>query len=189
MRIGGTLPAKRAPGEVKYYPRGQLTGIAVIGKNIGDKVPRPYGTWSLETLDSVGGWIASAIDLVRFGSAVDRYQHSRILNEVSIQKMLTRPKGHFGNEEKGKPDKVYYGFGWSVRPVNGGEKTNRWHTGHLSGTSTLLVLRHDGLCWSVLFNTNQTADGKRPSKKIDPLVHQAADQVKAWPTHDFFPEK
>jgi hypothetical protein len=38
----------------------------------------------------------------------------------------------------------------------------------------------------VLFNTNQTADGKKPSSKIDPLVHKAADAVTAWPPHDFF---
>ena len=99
--------------------------------------------------------------------------------------MLTRPKGHFGNDEKGKPDPVHYGCGWSVRLTKNG-KANRRHTGSLSGTSTILVLRHDGLCWSVLFNTNQTADGKKPSSKIDPLVHKAADAVTAWPAHDLF---
>jgi len=100
--------------------------------------------------------------------------------------MLERPaKGHFGNDEEGKPDATHYGCGWSVRPVKNG-RTNRWHTGGLSGTSTILVLRHDGLCWSVLFNTNQTADGKKPSSKIDPLVHKAADAVTAWPSHNLF---
>ena len=50
------------------------------------------------------------------------------------------------------------------------------------------MLRHDGLCWSVLFNTNLTNDGKKPSSKIDPLVHNAADKITKWPDHDLFLE-
>ena len=186
MRLARTLPSARAENEVKYYPQGERVGIAVTGENIGAKVSRPYGAWSIESFDSLGGWIASAPDLVRFGSAVDGYEQSGILKEKTIATMLKRPaKGHFGNDKEGKPDATHYGCGWSVRPVKNG-KTNRWHTGGLSGTSTILVLRHDGLCWSVLFNTNQTADGKKPSSKIDPLVHKAADAVTAWPSHNLF---
>ena len=185
MRLAKTLPSARAENEVKYYPQGERVGIAVTGDNIGAKVSRPYGAWSIESFDSLGGWTASAPDLVRFASAVDRYQQSGILNEKTIAIMLTRPKGHFGNDEKGKPDAVYYGCGWSVRPTKSG-KANRRHTGGFSGTSTILVLRHDGLCWAVLFNTNLTPDGKKPSSKIDPLVHKAADAVTAWPSHNLF---
>ena len=186
MRLGKTLLRDRADNEVKYYPKGDRLGIAVTGDVIGAKVLWPYGTWSIESFDSLGGWISSAPDLVRFGSAVDRYEQSGILNEKTIATMIERPaKGHFGNDEKGKPDATHYGCGWSVRPVKNG-KTNRWHTGGLSGTSTILVLRHDGLCWAVLFNTNLTSDGKKPSSKIDPLVHKAADAVTAWPSHDLF---
>ena len=185
MRLARTLPSARAENEVKYYPQGERVGIAVTGDNIGAKVSRPYGAWSIESFDSLGGWIASAPDLVRFASAVFRYKQSGILNEKTIDTMLTRPKGHFGNDEKGKPDAVYYGCGWSVRLTKNG-KANCRHTGSLSGTSAILVLRHDGLCWAVLFNTNLTPDGKKPSLKIDPLVHKAADAVTAWPSHDLF---
>ena len=186
MRLGKTLLRDRAENEVKYYPKGDRLGIAVTGDAIGAKVSWPYGAWSIESFDSLGGWIASAPDLVRFGSAVDRYQQSGILKEKTIATMIERPaKGHFGNDEEGKPDATHYGCGWSVRPVKNG-KTNRWHTGSFSGTSTILVLRHDSLCWAVLFNTNLTPDGKKPSSKIDPLVHKAADAVTAWPAHDLF---
>ena len=186
MRLGKTLLRDRADNEVKYYPKGDRLGIAVTGDVIGAKVLWPYGTWSIESFDSLGGWISSAPDLVRFGSAVDRYEQSGILNEKTIVTMIARPaKGHFGNDEKGTPDAPPDGCGWSVRPMKNG-KTNRWHTGGLSGTSTILVLRHDGLCWAVLFNTNLTSDGKKPSSKIDPLVHKAADAVTAWPSHDLF---
>ncbi|MDP7293382.1 MAG: serine hydrolase domain-containing protein, partial [Verrucomicrobiota bacterium] len=102
MRLGKTLLRHRAENEVKYYPKGDRLGIAVTGEAIGAKVLWPYGAWSIESFDSLGGWIASAPDLVRFGSAVDRYQQSGVLQEKTIATMIERPaKGHFGNDEKG----------------------------------------------------------------------------------------
>jgi N-acyl-D-amino-acid deacylase len=42
------------------------------------------------------------------------------------------------------------------------------------------------LCWAVLFNTRSNQNSKTLSGLIDPLVHQAADQVKVWPKRDLF---
>ena len=186
MRIGKTLPAGRAKDEVRYYTRGNRTGLSVMASNFGERVPRPYGTWHLEAMDSHGAWIASVIDLVRFGSAVENFRKSKILSPGSINAMTQRPKGKAGSDAKGKPKPVYYGLGWSVRPV--GDKSNRWHTGSLDGTAALLVLRHDGLCWAVLFNTRSTPKGSHAGRQIDPLLHKAAAAVKEWPAHDLFKE-
>jgi hypothetical protein len=68
-----------------------------------------------------------------------------------------------------------------VRPVGHTGRANIWHAGSLDGTSTLLVGRHDGLCWAVLFNSRDSAKKKDPAGTIDSLVHQAADAVQAWP--------
>ena len=78
---------------------------------------------------------------------------------------------------------VFYACGWQVREVGGG-RFNAWHTGLLDGTSTIMVRRHDGTDWAVLFNTDRSQDGQVLSNKIDPLVHAAADAVKSWPTQD-----
>ena len=184
MRIGKTLPAGRAKNEVCYYARGNRTGLSVMASNFGKRVPRPYGIWHLEAMDSHGAWIASVIDLVRFGSAVENFKKSKILSPKSIAAMIQCPKGAAGFDAQGKPKPVYYGLGWSVRPV--GDKSNRWHTGSLDGTAALLVLRHDGLCWAVLFNTRATPKGIHAGRQIDPLLHQAASAVKEWPKHDLF---
>jgi N-acyl-D-amino-acid deacylase len=186
MHIGKSLLKNRAKDEVRYYTRNNSTASAVMGKQIGKPVLRPYGAWYLEAMDSHGAWIASAVDLVRFGSAVEYFDSSKVLTKKSIGKMVARPKGIAGHDKTGKPKATYYGFGWAIRPVRNTGKFNRWHSGGLDGTSTILVLRHDGLCWAALFNTNQTPDKKRPGKKIDPLIHKAADAVKAWPKHDLF---
>jgi hypothetical protein len=100
--------------------------------------------------------------------------------------MVARPQGAAGHDRDGKPKAAYYGLGWSIRPISNTGKFNRWHTGGLDGTSTILVIRHDGICWAVLFNARKTADGKTAAGKIDPLVHRAANAVEEWPTHDLF---
>ena len=179
MRIGKTLAAGRAPNEVRYYDEKGRRRKAVMGERLGRRVPAPYGSWYLEAMDSHGGWLASAIDLVRFASAFDRPSKCPILSARSIRTMSARPKGLPGYEENGEPRAVYYGCGWRTRPV--GRKANHWHTGGLAGTSTLLVRRHDGLNWAVLFNTRAGADGKALAALIDPLVHKAANAVNEWP--------
>jgi N-acyl-D-amino-acid deacylase len=139
-------------------------------------------------MDAHGGWIASAVDLVRFATQLQSVQPPGPLSRKSLEAMAACPPGAAGHDSDGAPKDSYYGFGWSVRPVGREGKYNLWHTGLFSGSSTLLVIRHDGLCWAVLFNTSATADGRAPAEKIDSLVHQAADAVGSWPEIDLFEE-
>ena len=185
MRLGKTLPAERVGDEVVYYGHGNAP--AVVGA-IGTLVPWPYGAWFLEAMDAHGGWIASAVDLVRFASAFDVPQACPILRPESIATMFGRPEGAAGYEVGGKPKVAYYGCGWQVRTLRREGEINTWHTGSLDGTSTLLVRRYDGKNWAVLFNTRNAPDGHRLADKIDHLLHQAADRVRSWPTTDQFPQ-
>jgi N-acyl-D-amino-acid deacylase len=186
MRLGRTLPGQRAAGEVVYHDERERTGPAAVG-DIGKPVPLPYGAWCLEAMDAHGGWLASAVDLARFASAFDVPAACRILNAETIATMLARPDGPAGHEDDGRPRAAYYACGWRVRPVGAQGRANVWHTGSLVGTSTLLVRRHDGADWAVLFNMRTARDGQRLSDKIDPLVHRAADRVRRWPAADRFP--
>jgi len=185
MRLGRTAIAQRAPSEVTYYVDRSHSGAAVSGTTRAG-VPLPYGAWSLEAMDSHGGWLASAPDLVRFACAFDVPATCKILRPASITTMFARPEGPAGFDASGKPKQVYYACGWLVRSLGRGDRINTWHTGHLDGTSTLLVRRHDGRNWSVLFNAHSTPDGQRVADKIDPLLHRAADQVTRWPNDDQF---
>ena len=160
---------------------------AVVG-TIGEKVPVQYGGWYLEAMDSHGGWIASAIDLVRFADSFNDPERSPILKPNMMAQVFAPPAGAVGHEKGGKPKEVYYACGWSVRRV-GDRQMNTWHTGSLDGTSTLLVRRSDGLNWAVLFNTRSAGGKNEPSGLIDPLVHKAADQVKEWPKKDLYPKR
>lgn len=181
MRLGATLPENRVRDEVKYHVPKNATGRAVMGSHRGERVSSPYGAWCLESMDAHGGWLASAADLVRFAAAFDDVKHCKILQSTSVELMMARPPGAAGWKKNGKPRDSYYGCGWMVRPVGDAGHCNFWHTGSLPGTSTLLVHRHDGLTWAVLFNSRHSAKKKEPAAAIDPLLHEAADAVKNWP--------
>jgi N-acyl-D-amino-acid deacylase len=184
-RLGFTFPERRAEGEVRYYEASMPTGKSVFAKNLGEPVPVQYGAWCLEAMDAHGGWVASAVDLVRFASAFDDAEKSPLLRAETIRRMFQRPDGDAGKNADGVPKPFFYGCGWLVRPAGNG-KINTWHTGSLDGTSTLLVRRHDGLDWAILFNTRNNQRKEPPAGAIDGLLHQAADAVREWPDYDLF---
>jgi N-acyl-D-amino-acid deacylase len=186
MRLGKNLLRDRAPGEVKYYDSKGGLGRAISGPNIGRLVPKPYGEECIETMDANGGWISSAIMLVRFADAFNDIRNSRLLNEASIRAMLARPPGVPGMET-GKLAESYYGCGWQVRPVAERQgRYTKWHLGLLSGSSTLLVCRDDGVNWAALFNSDADRADMEFAGIIDPLLHQPADRIKDWPEDDLY---
>ena len=185
MRIGRTRREDGvAPGEVRYYEAEE--GRSVFDDKLGEPTAWPYGAWSLEAMDSHGGWIASAVDLARFAVAFDNPQTCPILSEGSIQEMFARPPGTLWQDEHGNREPVHYALGWMVRRVDEGGAVNTWHTGSLNGTATLLVRRHDGRNWAVLFNSRRSRKAEHMGREIDRLLHAAADAVIEWPQHDLF---
>jgi N-acyl-D-amino-acid deacylase len=157
----------------------------VFAADLNKQVPQAYGAWHLEAMDAHGGWLASAVDLARFACAFDDPTNCKILNQDSIQEMFARPPGLAGADADGKPKPVYYSLGWSNRVLDDG-KSNRWHTGSLPGTATILVRRHDGRNWAVLMNARMSPYASHLGGAIDSLVHKAADEVTAWPEYDLF---
>jgi len=186
MKLGRARLEHRAKGEVKYYPAKPWTAPAVVGPKVGERVPGQYGGQNLEGFEAHGGWLASAVDLVRFAAAFDDPAKCPLLKEETVRTMWARPDGRAGHDAAGKPLAAYFGCGWMIRPVGDQGKANVWHAGYISGTSTLLVRRFDGLDWAVLFNGDQNPDGKTLSNLIDPMIHEAAARVKKWPAGDLF---
>ena len=137
----------RAEREVVYYGQG--------GED-------PYGM-KVRRMDSHGGWIATASNLVRFASHVDGMSAARdILKPATIQEM-TAPSA--ANHE--------YAKGWSVN-----DSHNWWHTGSLPGTTSIIVRTGSGLCWAALVNTRETkAD---TGTAIDALMWNMVKKVRGW---------
>lgn len=159
--------------ESRYYVPSKRMVLGVVPGVLGKQVPTQYGGWCIENMDSHGGWIASAETLVLFADSFNRPESCRFLTKPIVSEIFKNPTG----DDKD----VFYGYGWLVRRVNGVSRVNTWHNGSLPGTSTLLVRRHDGLNWAVLFNTRDGSNGKNLATLIDPFVHRAVDRVKEWP--------
>ena len=179
MRLGQTRLTARAPREVRYYTD-PGSGPSVFPP-VGKQVPWQYGGWCIEDMDSHGGWLASAGDLVKFAMAFDDAAHSPLLTAGSIGEMFGPPPGSVGHDAAGKRLGRYYACGWCIVVV-GERGLNTWHNGALDGTSTLLVRRFDGLDWAVLFNRRTKPGGKEDLAAIvDGPLHRLAGGVKAWP--------
>jgi CubicO group peptidase (beta-lactamase class C family) len=187
MRLGKNLLEDRAPGEVKYYDGENRTGRAISGPNIGKQVPVPYGVECLETMDANGGWIASAVDLLRLATALDDPEKCPILRKATIDAMLAPPPGRVGHRRSGEARPSYYACGWNVRPTVGSPgRCTKSHSGLLAGSSTLLVGREDGIDWAAVFNCDADKNGRQFAGMIGPLLDKAADEVKSWPDIDLF---
>lgn len=175
FELGRTQWKHRHWREVVYYTDPPSVASSVFNDS---KVPLPYGAWCLESMDAHGGWLAAAPALLKIAARMTP-KDPTFISESNYGKVVERPEGRAGWNEGERPKAAYYGLGWMVRPVGNGY--NLWHSGSLPGTSTLLVRRHDGISWVVLFNTRDTPSGKGPSAIIDPLLHRAADEVTHWP--------
>jgi N-acyl-D-amino-acid deacylase len=151
MRLGSSLAEERAPGEVKYYdfPGAPLADSVFPG---GGKVPMPYGGFYFEAMDAHGEWIASAVDLTRFMTALDGERGPGFLSSTSLIDMTARPE-----IPQWSTSGFWYGLGLTVRPQE--IDANWWHTGALRGGTTLLVRTYKGYVWAVLLNSRPENPG------------------------------
>jgi CubicO group peptidase (beta-lactamase class C family) len=178
MRLGHTRLADRAPQEVRYYGYPGIGLARSVFPSGPAQVPWPYGGWSIEAMDSHGGWLASAVDMARFMTSVDGRSRRQILRPPSIQQMVARPTPPLwvGADN-------WYGMGWQVRPA--GDDANWWHMGSLDGTTTLMVRAYNGLAWVALLNFRAKNSDKLDGE-LDSAMWRAVERVKSWPSHDLF---
>jgi CubicO group peptidase (beta-lactamase class C family) len=96
-------------------------------------------------MDAHGGWIATAIDLLRFVVRVDRFATvPEILADATLATMTTPSAAQpvAGNTPG-------YALGWQINQFG-----NWWHSGRLAGTESILVRSNDGIFWAAIANGN-----------------------------------
>ncbi len=185
MRVGKTLPADRADGEVRYHPSERALTENVFAPG-GPRVPWPDGGFAIESMDAHGGWIASVVDLARFAAALDPEGSRPLLPRAAFNTLHAPPPPPVSRNDDGTLKPAFYACGWMVRPVGKDGRFNAWHAGSLPGGHSLLVRRWDGLSWAVLFN-QRSSDFQIRDAAIDPALHRAAAAVREWPAEDLFP--
>jgi hypothetical protein len=164
---------------VIYYEDPQRARVPSIFPEDAGPVALPYA-FDFKTMDSHGGWAASAVDLLRFVTAVDgRSAPGKFLDAETIAHMVRRPWPPWG-----PGDESFYGMGWMIRENPG----NWWHTGSLPGTATEMVRAGNGFSWVALFNLRASRRGNQFFNDLDGLGWRALEAVtpEAWPSHDLF---
>ena len=177
MKLGSSLPDNRARGEVKYYDFPGAPTVQSLFSN--QTVARPDGGIYLESFDSMGGWISTAPDLLRFLGGFDgNTVRPDILTPATIAVMNSRPSY--------APNAVaFYALGINVRPVQNGY--NAFHAGSLPGTVSYLVRLANGTSYAVIFNSRPQDDTEFIAD-VDRELFLAQQAVTAWPQHDLFGE-
>ncbi|MEU7895070.1 serine hydrolase [Nonomuraea sp. NPDC049152] len=170
LRLGRTLRSEAAPGEVIYESDGTATTVTDAS---GAVVPKPYGGFSMTNRGPGGGWLASAVDLVRFAKVLDA--PGAVLNATSINRMLAKPSPLLTD------DGAWYGAGWWVRQVPG--HLNTWHNGSLPGTYTYLARLQNGFTYAALFNRGEES-GSPDYDVLSSLINAEIGRVTTWPTTD-----
>ena len=150
MRIGGSTSAESAKYEVTYYANGLAALLGV----------QPYAM-NVARMDSHGGWIATAGDLVKFAMRVDGFPNPPDILRAETLKAMTTPPAVY----------EHYACGWIVNKV-----PNWWHNGSLPGTSSILVRTASGMCWAALANTR--TEGIGPA--MDRMMWKIARAVPEW---------
>lgn len=171
MRLGQTRMDQRAPREVRYYQPGK--GRSVFQADLQQPVPPPYGAWNLEAMDAHGGWLASAEDLVRLAMSFDDPEKCPVLSAGSIKLMFEKPP----ELKEDKDPNFYYSLGWMNRVSSEGH-INRWHTGSLDGTATIMIRRQDGWNMVALLNTRSSPAAEHLGRAIDRRLNEAVNTLK-----------
>jgi CubicO group peptidase (beta-lactamase class C family) len=147
MNIGGDTLADALPNEVQYYDAGN-----------------PYA-YPVRRMDSHGGWVGSAIDVVRFGVRNDGFvSKSDLLTPATFTTMTTGSAANPG-----------YACGWARNNV-----PNYWHDGSLPGDRTILVRTASQFVWAALANS------RNPEPQLDAMMWAINAAVPSWPNHDLF---
>jgi len=181
MQLGKPLLTDKLPAEVDYDDQLQRIEPTVMGAGSPPFPPIQYGGWNIKSMDSHGGWLATAADLVRFSSSYDNQANSPLMNSNMFNLMVSIPPYPAQDQNAA----AYYGAGWMVRP-EGGNTYNLWHDGSLDGTFTYSVRLANGICWATVFNRRDVIGDLPNYENIDGEMNAAVASVPSWPSYNLF---
>ncbi len=172
-----------AADESHYHP---YPGEPMVPAAPGFSAPRglvsPYGSFSIESMEALGAWVATTQDVLKFFLAIDGSRGERLLSEESVRLMRQAPA--WFRATPGVPQN-FYGLG--VHVFRHAEGDNWWHDGSQPGVLTLAMRASNGYAWVVAFNSQPAQqDRGRFFSDIDSSLWRAARSVQRWPDGDLF---
>jgi D-alanyl-D-alanine carboxypeptidase len=130
----------------------------------------------MEALEGAGGWVGTAVDLVRVVDGLDPARPGPALLRPDMAALLTAPT-------PGQVDGFPWGLGVAI--YGGPRDRGTWgHTGSLAGARSMVVHRSDGMTWAI------TVNGDLPSQQsiLQLLGDRVADSLRDAPAGDYGPD-
>jgi CubicO group peptidase (beta-lactamase class C family) len=130
----------------------------------------------VEALEGAGGWVGTAVDLVRVVDGLDPTKPGTHLLGPDLAALLTAPT-------PGQVDGFPWGLGVAI--YGGDRDRGTWgHTGSLAGARSMVVHRSDGVTWAIVVN------GELPSQQsiLQSLLTHVVDALGPLPDVDHGPD-
>ncbi len=139
----------------------------------------------LPMADAAGGWIASAVDMVRFLTNLDGSRGQPVLQEKTRNVMLPPPPPPIPP----RPDGTWYGLGWDSVQVKDGAVAY-FKNGSNPGMRTFMKHRPNGVNWALLFNASVELDSVDMQVLTSTVqeVQQLVEKLERLPDIDLFRE-
>ena len=180
MSIGETRREGRRDGEVRYHGHDTVDSPFPDGGT----VPRPYGVAHLPAIDAAGGWVGSAVDLLRIARGIDgRESVPDVLAPETVETLTARPA-----VPQWDGSNQYYGAGWYVIP--GDEGAALWHNGSLPGSYGFLLYDRGSDRGVAMLCNARSADARfrQFNAVAQRTLLEAFRAVETWPDRDLFGE-
>ena len=144
-------------------------------------VSAPRGSYNLESMDSLGAWVATPTEVLKFFLAIDGARGSHLLSTDTMAQLLQEPT-YLINKEERKP---YRSLGLQVIKTSRGY--NWWHTGTQPGVASLALRAANGWSWVIVFNGRGSINSRNVFfSEFEKSLWRAALSIKMPPVGDLF---
>lgn len=160
-KVSGQPYAKYvAENVLKPMGVGRVALRAADGKYLDAEVHRhlagtlqPLPALRLPMVDAAGGWVGSAVDMVRFLTGLDGSRGELVLAEKTRKLMFEPPPTPI----KPNPDGSYIGLGWD-RVTRTDAGVSYFKDGSYQGMRTFMKRLPSGVAWVLLYNASMEFD-------------------------------
>jgi hypothetical protein len=175
VEVGRSLPALRPSDETHYYNNAEEGNTASVF-DPSQQVPWHAGGDYIEAMAGAGGWIASAVDMVRFLNAADGFTTvPDFLNASSMTHMTTRASASYSLDNSDDN----YARGWAVFPQSQGAVWT--HVGKMTGSRTIIVRTPDEYTYALLLNIDPLNGSGPIDNAVDDALDAAINNISEWP--------
>jgi N-acyl-D-amino-acid deacylase len=176
LEPAGVARASLHPPGGRYFPNEARRYLA------GTDTELP--AWQQKYSDAAGGWTASAVDMMRFLTALDGSRGKPVLGEKAFQVMIEPPPPPL----KVRPNGTHVGLGWDSVILKEKKEYGYFKDGNWFGMRCFMKRLPNGVTWVLLFNASVQPDATDSRIAADAVkeVRETVDRFDKYPEVDLF---